>query len=481
MTDRLTRRQLLARGAAAGAAAALAGCGGDDRPAGTTAGAPPTAPGPAPTGTTALVPLPSERMLKGVSLIGDANPYDDSLGVRPYLLGGPRPTEVVTLWAIWPQLQPQPPDPRTREGAFAQLSAPADPAAAAALDRLDTQIAQANADGRRVGLTLYQAFPEWTHPATLRLDPKLSRDAGGPGFPGAGKLGTGGHIPDDRSEEGPWAWFVEWCCARWADTGGEPSPGPGRDGATAGNPRGARIDWLQPLNEPNLAWWPQRSDAFPDGTLASAVAEMIRSAAAVAARWRAEGGPRGPELLVPNTADVVADADGFGTPWRDFTTGLLRALDGWVPPLPVGWSQHNYADVKYGPQREGPGAGRWRAQEAIDLLRAGGWSDPALWLTEGGYQFGVTRQAPDFWVVDAAGTVDPGQPDVFAEQVAKLRANWEAMAALPVRLWTQYFVNDRDVRFQSSLRGPLQLGPDGALTPHDPPYPAYELWPRLGA
>lgn len=314
MTDRLSRRQLLARGAAAGAALALAGCGDDGPPTVVSTGttAPPPAPG---TATSALVPLPSERMLKGVSLIGDANPYDDALGIRPYLLGGARPTEVVTLWAVWPGLQPQAPEPRTREAAFAQLSAPADPTAAAGLDRLDAQIAQANADGRRVGLTLYQAFPEWTHPATLKLDPKLSRDAGGPGFPGAGKRGTEAHIPDDRSVDGPWAWFVEWCCARWADTGGEPSPGPGVDGATAGNPRGGRIDWLQPLNEPNLAWWPQRSDAFPDGTIASAVAEMIRTAAAVAARWRgADDRPQGPELLVPNTADVVADDGGFGTP-----------------------------------------------------------------------------------------------------------------------------------------------------------------------
>ncbi|MDO8184349.1 hypothetical protein Q5424_04450 [Conexibacter sp. JD483] len=479
MTDRLSRRQLLARGAAAGAAFALAGCGDDGPPA-------PTAPAPTPpvptTATTALVPLPSERMLKGVSLIGDVNPYDDSLGVRQYLLGGARPTEVVTLWAVWPALQPTAPEPRTREAAFAQLSAPADPEAAAGLDRLDAQIAQANADGRRVGLTLYQAFPEWTHPATLKLDPRLSHDLGGPGFPGAGRRGTEAHIPDDRSDDGPWAWFVEWCCARWADTGGAPSPGPGIDGATAGNPRSARIDWLQPLNEPNLAWWPQTSDRFPAGTIASAVAEMVRSAATVAARWRtAAATPRGPELLIPNTADVVADAGGFGTPWRDFTSELLRALSGWVAPLPVGWSQHNYADVKYGPQQEGPGAGRWRAQEAIDLLGSGAWPDPGLWLTEGGYQFGVTEAAPQVWRVDPAKVADPASADVFAEQVAKLQANWEAMEQLPVRLWTQYFVNDKDVRFQSSLRGPVRVGPDGVRTPNDPPYPAADLWPRLGA
>ncbi len=50
-----------------------------------------------------------------------------------------------------------------------------------------------------------------------------------------------------------------------------------------------------------------------------------------------------------------------------------------------------------------------------------------------------------------------------------------------MRLWTQYFVNDKDVRFQSSLRGPVRVGPDGVKTPNDPPYPAAELWPQLGA
>jgi len=54
------------------------------------------------------------------------------------------------------------------------------------------------------------------------------------------------------------------------------------------------------------------------------------------------------------------------------------------------------------------------------------------------------------------------------------------MAQLPVRVWTQYQVNDRDVRFQSGLRGPVRETPAGRL-PNDPPYPAYALWPTLSA
>ncbi|HST41869.1 MAG TPA: hypothetical protein VLK58_20280 [Conexibacter sp.] len=468
--DRLTRRQLLARGAGAAGAALLL----DALPAAAQT-QPAASPAPPP------VVLPSERMLKGVSLIGDVNPYDDALGVRPYLLSGARPTEVVTLWVVWPELQPHRPDPLTLAQSFAQLSDPAGPAAAK-IAQLDAQIARANADGRRTGLTIYQGFPDWTHPSVGCLDPRLSRDVGGPGYPGAGRHNAGARIPDDRSEDGPWAWFVAWCCARWADTGGVKTPGPGRGGASTGNPQGARLDWLQPMNEPNLAWWPQTSPLFPDGTIASAVAEMMRSAAAVAARYRTGATPQGPELLMPNTADVVTAESSFGTPWRDFTRGLLAQLDGWQPPTPVGWSQHNYADVKYGVQREGPGAGLWRAEEAIALLRAGGWPEPALWLTEGGYQFGVrATEMENVYLVDPAKTADPRSADVFTEQVKLLRENWEAMERLPVRLWSQYLVNDKDLRFQSSLRGPVRGDANGVLTPFAPPYPAYDLWPELGA
>lgn len=458
----LTRRQLLARGARLGAAA---GAGIALGPAVAAA-----------QGPTAAQEAAGPAMLKAVSLIGDANDYDDALGLRPYLLDAPRPTDVVSLWAIWPQLQPEPPQPYTLAGSFRQLSDPAGPGAAA-LARLEAQMARANADGRRVVVTLFQAFPEWSHPGTGPLDPAQT-------YPGQGRRGHGAHVPDDPGEDGPWAWFVAWCCARWADTGGETTPGAGLAGTAVGNPAGARADWLAPLNEPNLTWWPQRSERFPDGTLVSYVAVQARTAAAVAARYRNGSAlPQGPALLLPNLADVLDEDDDpeRGTPWRAFTTGLLEQLAGWRPQTPVGWAMHNYTDVKRGIQTSGPGAGRWRAQETVDLLRAAGWPDPAVWLTEGGYQFATRAVGAETFHVDPARTAGPDAPDAFAEQVALMRANWEAMAALPVRMWTQYKVNDLDERFQSSLRGPARRRADGSWAAADPPYPAYALWPRLGA
>jgi hypothetical protein len=434
----LTRRELLAA-AGAGAALALAGCGDGGGP---------------------LAGASRRPMLKGISLIGDVNVYGDALGVRPYLLGGPHPVDLVGLWTVWTALQPLAPAPFTRAQAFRDLSDPAGPAAAF-LASLDAQIAQANADGRKVLLTVYQAFPPWTAPAGDE--------------PGRTGLPPDARVPADLTPDGSWAWFVGYLCARYADTNGERGPGPGRAGARAGNPLGARIDWLAPMNEPNLTWWPQQAPRFPDGTIASAVAQMARTAAAVAA---AQDGT--PGLLIPNTADVVSPASPHGTPWDAFTAELLAQLRGWRPAVPVAWAHHHYADVKRGPQA----TGRWRVEDVLELQHANGWPQPAVWLTEGGYQFAVRRDGPDpaRYVVDPARTADPTQPNAYAEQVAKLRANWAAMARLPeVRLWTQYLLNDTDVRFQSSLRGPVRAAANGAPVPNDPPYPAYALWSSLGA
>jgi hypothetical protein len=461
-----TRRELLA-GAGGAAALVLAGCGGAARPfdASRPAATAPAAPPPA-------------RMRKGISLIGDVNPYDDTLGVRPYVLGGPHPTTFVALWLSWPTVQPQAPDPLTRAQAFADLGNPAGPAAPV-FAVLDAQIARANADGREVALTLYQAFPAWTRPS-VPLDPTRDPASGGSGYPelGQGGLPHDARLPDDLGADGPWAWLVGYLCARYADTGGEPTPGAGVGGAALGNPQGARIDWLAPMNEPNLTWWPQTGAALPEGSIASAVERLARSAE-VAAADDALGG--GPGLLLPATADVVSAASGRGTAWDAFSDELLARLRGWRPRVPVGWAQHNYADVKHGPEPDG----RWRVERLLELQRAHHWPAPSVWLTEGGYQFGVRRDgwiAPDVerWIVDPGRTQDVAHADAYAEQAAAIERNWIAMSRLPVRLWMQYQLNDRDVRFQSSLRGPVRDTSAGRI-PYDPPYPAYDLWPTLAA
>lgn len=402
-------------------------------------------------------------MRKGISLIGDLNRYDDSLGVRSYLRAGPRPTTFVSLWARWTDLQPHAPRPLSREGAHAQLADPAGPAAAH-LALLDAQIAAAKADGCEVALTLYQAFPAWTRPS-VALDPARDPALGGPGYQALGQGGRphDARIPDDLTPHGPWAWLVAFLCARYARGG-------------AGNPAGAWIDWLAPFNEPNLTWWPQRDRSLPGGTIAGAIAELCRTAAEVAGEI--DGAPG---LLIPNLSDAVGPASPRGTPWDEVAVEVLDRLRGWRPATRVGWAHHNYADVKHGPEPDG----RWRVERLLELQARHGWHERAVWLTEGGYQFAVRRAgwiAPGLerWVVDPGRTVDPKQRDVYAEQVACIQRNWDAMRALPVRVWTQYQVHDRDVRFQSGLRGPISETAAGRV-PRDPPYPAYELWPQLAA
>lgn len=443
----LTRRELLAGAAGASAALLLAGCG--------EAG-----------------PEAAPPMSKGISLAGDVNRYDDALGVRPYLLDGPHPVTFLTLWMSWPSVQPLAPDPLTRAQAFRDLSDPAGPGAST-FASLDAQIAQANRDGHVVALTVYQAFPEWAHPS-VSLDPLRDPARGGRGYPelGQGGLAHDARIPDGLTPDGPWAWLVAYLCARYTRTDGAATPGPGRGGARVGNPSGAHLDWLQPMNEPNLTWWPQRSALLPGGTIAGAVARMARSAVTVAARYRREGGPA---LLIPGTSDVGTPPSPKGTAWDVFSDELLRRLAGWRPQVPVGWAHHNWVDVKYGPRE----SGRWRVEDLLRLQRRHDWPDPAIWITEGGYQFTVKRAGPDRFVVDANGTADPAQPDVYAEQAAKLAANWTAMAKLPVRAWSQYQVHDQDVRFQSALHGPVRTDATGAVRPAAASYPAYDVWPTL--
>ena len=114
------------------------------------------------------------------------------------------------------------------------------------LPYLDRQVAAANADGVRVILGVYQAFPGALDPLT---------------------------VPADLTPAGDWAAFIRELCRRYTPWTGTPS-----------------IDALEPINEPNYLFRP-RSLALP------AAVAMVRTSADVAAR---HGMPR---LLVPATAD----------------------------------------------------------------------------------------------------------------------------------------------------------------------------------
>jgi hypothetical protein len=170
------------------------------------------------------------------------------------------------LWADWSALQPS-------SGALF------DPGA---LARLDADIADARADGRRIMLTAWR-FPQWANGTadTFRL-------------------------PADLSPGSDWARFVDFLIGRYS----------------------GQIEALEPMNEPNLQLHPQEG-------VADAAARMMVSAQVVAA-----GRLGAPLLVAPATADVPG-YDAFTTELLD----RLDAR-GFVAGPRFAWSHHSYNDVE---------------------------------------------------------------------------------------------------------------------------------------
>jgi len=233
-----------------------------------------------------------------------------------------------------------------------------------ALRSLDRQIAAANDDGLGVVLALDE----------------------GPTGP-----------PSDRSPSGPWASVLEEVFARYSGDGHS-------------------ITALEILDEPNRRW--------PQEGAHVAVAEMMRTAADVAAGWD------GPAILAPSLSDLpeqwLHGPYGPGTPLGVFMRRLLRELDGWTPRAYVGWSQHNYGDLA-----RGDIAG---VLEAVGLLGNHGWHDHScgIWLTEGA----VATPDPAHYTVEDAYDHEQLQADL-------LKANYDVIASLDeVRLWTYHSIHD---------------------------------------
>src|SRR3954453_10120069 len=167
-------------------------------------------------------------LAKGISFSGpqplrvDGHPNDyRSWGNADYVKSSG--TGWVKLWVSWADLQDAPAS--TLAGSWSQLNTA--PGGSKYLRRLDGQIHAANADGVKVLLTIYQAFPTWATGAT-GSDPLSSK-------PAIQKL------PLDLSPDGPWAWFVGYLSNRY-------------DGSSV---LAGRVDALEVMNEPNTLYWPQ--------------------------------------------------------------------------------------------------------------------------------------------------------------------------------------------------------------------------------
>ncbi len=348
-------------------------------------------------------------------------------------------TTWVKFWVSWQALQ-QGYEPRSRDDAWFDLNMA--PGGQAWLWRLDRQVRAAKDDGLGVLLSLYHAYPTWANGTAAGAGMQSGRPAVQ-------------RVPDDLSPDGPWGWFVEYLCARYngsVNPVGPHRPYPGERTsereAASGNPLGARVDALEVCSEPNVLLWPQ--EALP-----AAVATMVRSGSALSERHG------GPVILAPSTLDSPDPGDDRPrlTDWRTFTGRLLAELGDFRPARPVGWSHHNYRDIK-----RGASAADSRVQAILDILveaRWPGW-DGRLWLTEGGFNL----------------FPDQERPAAQREQAASIGRNFEEMRRLPaVFMWTQHLINDETGSdFKSGLRADFRYGPapgPGA------PRPALTVWREL--
>jgi hypothetical protein len=293
-------------------------------------------------------------------------------------------TPWVKLWADWPRLQPD-------------ASRPPD------FSALDADVAAARADGLKVMITAWR-FAPWAN--------------------GGGAAGPAGQdvtfkLPADLSPPSAWGRWIEAVVARYA----------------------GKADAVEIVNEPNLQLWPQSG-------VVAAVAQMMETAAAVAARHSGA-----PLLAGPATADV-----GSGSPQRTaydvFTRALLDRLAqrSFNPGARFAWSHHNYGDV------ENDLAGAESSLARVRAMLSGRWAgSPEILVTESGAR------------LDRLGARDPAAARL--RQAELIERSMRRLAYGPdgsgVALVCQYlFVTDAN--YDSGL-----CDLDGT------PRPAYYAWSQL--
>jgi len=238
-----------------------------------------------------------------------------------------------------------------------------------------------------------------------------------------------------------------------------------------GNPVGAYAHFIQPMNEPNFHWWPQRSLSAPGSAndIGCIVAQMAQSADTAAA-WVNGSRPFSPFLLIPGTADNPAGG-AAGTPPAEFTRAVVHALGNWNPEMNyTGWAHHHYNDVKKGRLSDGS----YRLDRVVDELAGGGWGDDGqggIWLTEGGYHFPIVG-GPGNWSV-------PNPEGESLVQQVRMKIHYRDMRLMggryPIELWAQYLIHDGEQEFQSSLRGEIEPRP-GMTPPYRPNPNPYRVW-----
>lgn len=321
---------------------------------------------------------------------------------------------------------------------------------------IDQQVRAANEDGLGVVLCLDWRYPLWaSHPPGAPVfaqgDPEMA----------VGPEGERANwrFPTELGPDSPWAWFVAHLLARYA-RGTAPNPvGPrvGPGGAlSTGNAYGAHVQAVEICNEPNLFPWPQGEGG--ENAIAATV-QMFKTAEALAH-------PFGTAILGPGTADLPPLQGRRLTEYDRFTRGVAIGLRGWRPRVAVGWSHHNYTDIRRGSSA--------RYAEVCQILTEEGWHDRSakIWLTEGGLDLGPSTPAVSAFEDEQARLIATGWA-----QLQALSDRHEAQGTIgQVFAFGQHTLEDLPQRVASfSLRRPADALGRGEGVPR----PAYAVWRDL--
>lgn len=328
------------------------------------------------------------------------------------------------FWADWVVLQPE------------SHLAPDKGSAGYRVKALDRQIAQANAEGRDVILTVWR-FPRWangTAALTAAQDAAYQlHDRIAAGGDPARRKALEFKLPSDLSTTSAFGRFLEFLIARY----------------NSGNPyRPGTVAAIEVCSEANLQMWPQQgpsgtTNPYDAGALSVhlPVTRMFQTAQAINSRYGSRI-----LLLGPGTADRTGDSR-LGTSYTSATTKLLEWLTavGFRPGPRFGWSHHNYTDVEYD-QGVGSSLGRTTNRAAhVRRLLTGKWAGwptadaaaPGLALTEGGARLEKIRSV--------YGLTDPAA--IRDKQAALLRTNWDRMylgadgAGVEILTWYLFYTD----------------------------------------
>lgn len=296
------------------------------------------------------------------------------------------------------------------------------------------QIAAANADGIAVILGIYHSYPSFSHEGNNIPPPRTSeRDT-------MKRFGADQQVPDNLSTDEPWGWFINYLLSRYKRGAPVNSPGP-RAGSQFGNPSGAFVHALEIVNEPNIVMYPQIG-------MPRKVADMMISSPKLAdlAGWPgtsqfllapglSDYNPESSEPDLPTTIDGVI----VRTRYNEFADAVLGSLptSGRLAATYVGWSQHNYYDVKYPfASTASPSSRAQRIQQLLGTKSYQGGLYQGLidlvWLTEGGFRKTYL-------------TTDGLTGEDYDTQRAKCDANYSRMLNTPgIYMWSQYIVFNRE-------------------------------------